>query len=95
MDDIQTRDEPANTIRTRLDALGVYDDLAKLPGWQRAFIFEALSAAHVRDRGDHDTLAGARYLQDLADTYARARPNNSDRLVVDILQRAATSHVHL
>ncbi len=95
MGDIVTRDESGSTVRSRLEQIGVTDDLGRLAGWQRSLIYDALEVAHKRDLSDHDTLAGSRYLQDVADAYTRSRPNPTDRLVVDILERAATALVHL
>jgi hypothetical protein len=93
MENMQSRDEPADQVRSRVEQLGVYDDLRTLAGWQRAFVFEALSVAHCRDLEHHDgTLAGARYLQDMADV--RAKVNSQDPLVA-VLNKAATAMVHV
>ena len=91
-DQVQTRDEPAAQVRARLEQLGVTDSLRTLQGWQRAFVYDALEVAHKRHIADHDnTLAGARYLQDLADV--RCKVNPADPLA-RVLHRAATAMVH-
>ena len=86
MDPVQTRDEPAAQVRSRLEQLGVHDDLRNLAGWQRVFVYDALEVAHKRHIADHDgSLAGARYLQELADV--RASFDKHDPLAA-ILRRA-------
>jgi hypothetical protein len=90
---LQVRDEPATTVRARLERLGVLDDLARLPGWQRGIVHDALDVAHVRDRRDDEqTLAGARYLEDMAEVYRAAQPKRPN-LLADVLHRAATAHL--
>jgi hypothetical protein len=92
MDPVISRDEPAAQVRTRLEQLGVFDDLRGLAGWQRAFVYDALEVAHRRDLSDQGgTLAGARYLQELGDVRVRANRNDP---VAAVLHRAATALVH-
>ena len=88
---VQTRDEPGGQVQARLQQLGIVDSLRTLPGHERKFVYEALEVAHKRDIADHDILAGARYLQDLADVRSKYNPSDP---VAGVLRRAATALVH-
>jgi hypothetical protein len=95
MDGLQTRDEAPATVQSRLQQLGVTDDLSRLQGWQRRLVFESIEQAHTRDLSDHANLSGAAWLSDVADVYEhRDKLNDSDRLMIDVLRRAATGFVH-
>jgi hypothetical protein len=93
VDQLITRDEPGDAVQARLARQGVLADMAKLPGWQRAIVHDALEVAHSRDLKNPDgTLTGARYLSEVADSYEAARQAQHVQLV-DVLRRAATAHV--
>lgn len=90
---VQTRDEPGVVVRARLEQMGVLAELDRLPGWQRGIVHDALDVARHRDRHDTDrTLAGARYLEEMAEVYERGGGKGP---LVGILRRAATAHVVL